>query len=79
MNKQVVVEWMKNKGVTVIEFAKIHKVARQSVYQAIGGYGSRRLRVAIAVFLAKPPSLIWQGNKEESLLMDDYFYMRKLS
>jgi len=79
MNKQAVVEWMKGKGVTVIEFAKIHKVARQSVYSAIAGEGSRRIRVEIAVFLSKPPSLIWQGNKEESLLMDDYFYMRKVS
>jgi len=79
MNKQAVVSWIGEQGFTVIQLAKLHKVSRQTIYSAIEGSGSRRIRVIIAILINKAPSLIWQGNSEESLLVDDYWYMRKTS
>lgn len=75
-NKKSITELLRAKtGVSIAKFAKNNRVTRQSVYDAIGGRGSRRVRIAIANGIGIPPSMIWPGNLAETKIIDDLHFM----
>lgn len=62
-------------GVSITQFAKNNKTSRKSVYDALDGMGSRRIRVAIAKTLGLPPSMLWQDNDTVTKMVDDLHYI----
>jgi len=50
------------------------KVTRGTIYQSISGYGSRKIRVEIALILGEKPSVLWSNNNVESIELDDSIF-----
>ncbi|MDD2801277.1 MAG: hypothetical protein PHE96_07455 [Methylococcales bacterium] len=74
--KKSIIELLRAKsGVSIAKFAKNNHVTRQSIYDAIGGKGARRIRVEIARTVEIPPSMIWSGNHKTIKLVDDVYYL----
>jgi len=61
-----ILEELRNKGVKVSQLAKQFKVTRSTVYQAMDGYGSRAVRIEIAIIINKKPSELWTENRKQS-------------
>jgi hypothetical protein len=66
---------LKANDLTVIGLAKDIGVTRSVVYQSIDGYGSRSIRVRLALLVGKPPTTIWGHCHQYQL--DDLFYEKK--
>lgn len=62
----------KKQGVNVL--CKHFNVTRSTIYQSISGYGSRQIRVEIALLLNKKPSELWTKNDSYALECDDALY-----
>lgn len=74
-HSQMIIQGLKEiNNTSVIEFAQINNVSRQSVYSAISGNGSRNIRVAIAKAVKTKPSFLWQHLDYEVVVIDDYRY-----
>lgn len=65
----------KEQGVGVL--CKRFNVTRGTIYQSINGYGSRQIRVEIALILQLKPSLLWSQNDKQALILDDALYLSK--
>jgi len=63
-------------GKTVIEIAHDIGVSRGAVYQSINGYGSRSIRVKLALMAKKKPSELWGRCYQYEL--DDLFFEKKV-
>jgi len=70
---------LRKHGMTGGKIAKELGIDRANVYGAIrGGGGSRKIRVHIAQIIGLPPSILWEGIYQGSMmLLDDYEYMRE--
>ncbi len=74
MNKREIINAIRVKHGTVVNFANVMKLKRELVYQAINGQGSVDARLKIAQFLNKKPSEIWQGRAGWVAQRDDAAY-----
>lgn len=76
MNKSILEQLNENQqGVGVL--CKRLNVTRGAIYQSINGYGSRQIRVEIALLLNLKPSLLWPQNDATALQLDDALYQSK--
>jgi len=76
MKKQVIAGILREKtGETIQKFADDLDVSRQCVYQSIGGGGSRRVRIQIALKMQMSPSIIWHENNPAKRLVDDFQFL----
>jgi DNA-directed RNA polymerase specialized sigma subunit len=66
---------IKDNEKTVIELAKDYGVTRSTIYQSIGGSGSRAIRVNLALLAKIAPTKLW-GNLYQHQL-DDLFYEKE--
>jgi lambda repressor-like predicted transcriptional regulator len=66
----------KKTGRSLSMYARKLRVSRKSIYDAVRGDGSRRVRVEIARTLGLSPSIIWPDNNERRRVCDDLDYMR---
>ena len=62
-------------GDNIATYARKNHVSRKSIYDAIKGEGSLRIRVAIARAVKIPPSMLWSGNDSVTKIVDDIHYM----
>jgi lambda repressor-like predicted transcriptional regulator len=75
-NKNAITQLLRDKtSNSLVSFAKQHKTTRQSVYEAIEGKGSRRIRVEIAKAVEIPPSMLWANNPKTTRTVDDLHYI----
>lgn len=79
MAKEIIIKLLAERGKTTGHIASQLNVSYNSVYQAMNGGCSRRVRLAIAKTLNMSPSMLWAGEiKPHVLLVDDYEYMHDL-
>ncbi len=75
MENQAIIQTLKKKsGKTITCIAKDLHVSRQSIYDAISGKGSRRIRIYIAITIKYKPSTIWTNNNNIIKITDDYLF-----
>lgn len=67
---------LRQRGKTVGALARNLKVHRQSVYDALKGKGSRRVRVAIALAIGVPPSHLFPQLSFDAKSYDDCDFFR---
>jgi lambda repressor-like predicted transcriptional regulator len=67
---------LRQRGKTVGVLARSLKVHRQSVYDALKGKGSRRVRVAIALAIGVPPSHLFPQLSFDAKSYDDCDFFR---
>lgn len=77
-NKMIIQGLHEKGGVKISQFARMHGVSRQTIYNSINGGGSRKIRIYIAVTVSTLPSLLWANNCEEKRLVDDLHYLRAI-
>lgn len=59
-------------GISITKLAKSWNVSRQSIYDALNGKGSRRLRVEIANIVGQKPSCVYEYTDRKAAILDDY-------
>ncbi len=75
-NRKSISELLRAKtGTSIAKFAKNNHTTRQSVYEAMDGRGSRRIRVKIAKAIGIPPSMVWEANNRATKIADDLDYL----
>lgn len=64
------------RGTTVSSLSQKLDVHRQCVYDALGGKGVRRVRVAIALIIGIPPSSLFPNLSKNAKIIDDSDFYR---
>ncbi|ALG66775.1 hypothetical protein [Beggiatoa leptomitoformis] len=71
MNKESMLEQLRDEFGTIQEAAEYFHTSRVLLYQSIDGKGARAVRVALAKYFNAYPSDIWQDGTDTRVL-DDY-------
>ena len=76
METQIISGMLRDKtGNTLVSLAKDMKISRQSLYDAMKGNGSRKIRVKIAKIINVCPSMIWFENNGAKKVVDDFHFI----
>ena len=52
---------------------------RTIVYQSLQGYGTRKIRILLAMFAGKLPSELWPERRNRVKIIDDFAYIEALN
>lgn len=79
MSKSTIMSLLDEQGKTAGNIVLKLGVSYTTVYKAMDGKCSRRVRLEIAKMLNKSPSFLWSGEIEpDKLLVDDFHYTQSL-
>lgn len=65
-------------GLTIKDYAKKLNVSRKTIYDAINGGGSSKVRVSIATAVNVAPSKLWTENNLRIQIIDDLMFAKSI-
>lgn len=75
--KNAITDLLRDKtGLNVAQFARNNGLSRKSIYDALAGGGSRKVRLIIARAVNVCPSRLWVDNDMFELVIDDVCFAR---
>lgn len=78
-NINAISELLRDKtGLTIKDYAKKLNVSRKTIYDAINGGGSSKVRVLIAIAVNVAPSKLWTENNLRIQIIDDLLFAKSI-